>query len=539
MKKWLYILIPLAIALALRLYPTVTSGMPFSTDAWPLIKNAELLSQNTPVPLSSGVFDGYNNYWPANQVFGVVLAQITGLPVITAMALGIPIVAALAIPIFYLIVKKLTGNSGIALVASGLLAAAFPYALFTAGVTKETFASPIYLCVILLFLLKHDWKTTVLFSVVSLTLVLSHHLTAFMAIVIIASVSAALVISKRSSGAEMNSNRANFLLLAILVTITALYFGLYAWPILTATITPSEILSVAAYQTFMIAIALYVVLKPNSKQSRWRTIGRISLGLLLVSAFIMIVAATPAMVSAGAPFMPTSYLLYALPFAIAVPTAIIALGELHKKHSSLLLPFFWLLSIVGFSAFAVLGNSANGVGFAYRSLNFILPPLIILVALGVYKLYTMPKHVNNWRLTKVIAALVVVSMATVSIYSVYATTDLQEPYLGYFWRYEPSEFHASDWLSNFADSQAVAGDFKVYYLMSGYFNQSVSVLDGLHYLAGNGSAPQMLYIYNQMYRNGYVLQQGSPVSLPDNWTDKLAGYNCIYTNLEVTINAKR
>src|SRR5665648_53429 len=136
MKKALFILIPLLIALTLRLYPTLISGMPFSTDAWPLIRNTELLIQNTPIPLSSNIFDGYNNFWPAIQLFGAILSIITTLPAITSMALGIPIAAALTIPIFYLLVKKITQNNTISLIAATLLATAFPYALFTAGVTK-------------------------------------------------------------------------------------------------------------------------------------------------------------------------------------------------------------------------------------------------------------------------------------------------------------------------------------------------------------------------------------------------------------------
>ena len=121
MKKALCLFIVLLIALAIRLYPTVISGMPFSTDAWPLIRNTELIIQNTPVPLNSGIFDAYNNFWPGSQLFGAALSQITSLPPITAMALGIPIAAAFAILIFYFLVKKLTENTKIALIAAALL----------------------------------------------------------------------------------------------------------------------------------------------------------------------------------------------------------------------------------------------------------------------------------------------------------------------------------------------------------------------------------------------------------------------------------
>ena len=47
MKKALYILIPLLIAVILRLYPTLITGMPFSTDGWPIIRNTQLRNSAT------------------------------------------------------------------------------------------------------------------------------------------------------------------------------------------------------------------------------------------------------------------------------------------------------------------------------------------------------------------------------------------------------------------------------------------------------------------------------------------------------------
>jgi asparagine N-glycosylation enzyme membrane subunit Stt3 len=120
------------VAVAVRLYPTVVSGLPFSVDAWPLIRNTELLLQNTPTSITGLMFDGYNNYWPGCQLFGAVFSQVTSLPVADAMAWGIPFAAALAIPIFFILVRKITQNTTTAAIAALLLATAFPYALFTA-----------------------------------------------------------------------------------------------------------------------------------------------------------------------------------------------------------------------------------------------------------------------------------------------------------------------------------------------------------------------------------------------------------------------
>ena len=536
MKQALYILIVLLIALTVRLYPTLISGMPFSTDAWPLIRNTELLIQNTPIPLNSNIFDGYNNFWPASLLFGAILSQITTLPTITAMALGIPIAAALTIPIFYLLVKKITQNNTISLIATILLATAFPYALFTAGVTKETFASPIYISLILIFMLKHNWKTALLFCIASVALVLSHHLTAFLAVGIMTSLSIASFISKKNKDEKVNSNQSNILFIAILSSITALYFVLFASPAFMLTITSSVLLSVGAYQIFVVALILYLV-NIAKNFSRIRTIFNCFLGFILVFVLMLLITKIPLL--PGAPTLPFSYFLYALPFIIGLPLVIFGLNERYQKNSSLMIPLFWIMTIVAFTSYAVFANPLGGLGFAYRSVNFILPPLTILFAIGLYKLFSNPKNLKTHKITVFIATAIIISMVTVNTYSVYATVSLQEPYLGYFWRYEPSEYKASDWITTNGNNQTVTGDSKVCYLLNGYFNENVNVIQGLRFLQGNGSAPEMLYIYSQMYKNGYVLYEGSPITLPANWTDKLISYNCIYANSEVTIYARR
>ena len=66
MRKYVYIALILLIGLFLRLYPTLLSGQPLSTDAWSPIRNTELLMEHTPIHLDDEVFDGNNNYWPAS-----------------------------------------------------------------------------------------------------------------------------------------------------------------------------------------------------------------------------------------------------------------------------------------------------------------------------------------------------------------------------------------------------------------------------------------------------------------------------------------
>jgi hypothetical protein len=533
-KAWWILLIALCVAVLLRLYPTLISGMPFSTDAWPLIRNSNLLLLNTPIPLNSDIFDDYNILMPASSLFGAVFAQVTAVPAITAMAIGIPLVAALTIPLYYLLSKKITQNTKIATIAALLLATAFPYILFTAGVTKETFASPLYITLILLFLLKHSWKNALLFSTLSIALVLTHQLTAFLTLGIIASISIAVYLSKTKT--PLNSNKSNLTYLAILTTAAALYFGLYAYSTLPQAIATSDWLTVASYQIFVLAAAFYLVtVHVKKRSSSLSSALKLALGTSLIVLFMFLLTKLP--ILSGAPLLPFSYFVFALPFIVAVPLSLLALSTLYRRSSSLCIPFFWLLPILGFALYGVFANSPEGIGFAFRSLNFLLPPLIILISIGLYKLTKMT-HNSKGASTKFVAAGIVLFLVTVNVYGLYAAVSLQEPYLGYFWRYTPSEYSASGWVALYNNNQTVAGDSKVYYLLDAYYGQTVDIPGGLRYLEDNSTAPQNFYIYSQMYQNGYVLYQGIPISLPDNWTDRFSDYNIIYANPEVTIYAK-
>ncbi|MCW3999764.1 MAG: hypothetical protein NWE93_05960 [Candidatus Bathyarchaeota archaeon] len=535
MKKALalsLLLLAISVAVTVRLYPALISGMPFSVDAWPLIRNTELLSQNTPVSLTSGVFDGYNNYWPAVQLFGAVLSELSALPAASAMAYAVPLAAALAVPLFYLIVKKLTGSTAASLAAAFLLATVFPYALFTAGVTKETFASPLYLCLIFVFLQKHNAKSLGLFLVLSLVLVLTHHFTAFLAVAILSGLTAASFITKKGLSDKANSPQSNLLYLAAFAGANSLYFALFAYPALNFTITLSDLLSVGAYEVLLASLIIYLcyAAKPFTALKTALYCGGWTLMLAL-----LVLLTTQIPILPSAPTLPLRYLLYALPTLLGLPLVIYGFRELRRRQSFLLAPFFWVAAVAAFGIWALFSNALGGYGFVYRSINFILPPFLILAALGLWQLVGNRKMQR--RLWVAFAVVLVAFMAVLGCFSVYAAVALEEPYFGYFWRYSPSEYHAADWTAASVANQTVAGDSKIHYLLSDYFECGVDIMGGYRFLGENASAPQLLFVYGQMYRNGYVLYDGSPAALPANWTDKLANYNCVYVNSEVTIYA--
>ncbi len=534
MKKaplYFCLLIVVLFALILRLYPTVISGMPFSTDSWPLIRNTELLIQNTPVPLNSGIFDSYNNFWPGNQLFGAVLSQVTSLAPITAMSFGIPIAATCAIPLFFFLVKKIAGNANIALAASLMLAAAATYTFYCAGVTKEAFASPLYITSILLFLLKHDKKTTLLFSLTSIALALTHHFTAFFAMVIFTALTIAFYVSKGNGGQQRNSFLSNLLFTGIQATITIAYFCLFAAPQFSLSYGLPSLLTVFAYQILFAGLTLWFVYGAKSSSPKSRFF-KFIFGSVVAIAFMYVLL--------NMCTLPGAHLLYELPLIIGLPIAVFGLVDLQQRNTALLVPLFWLISVLAFTGFAVFANPIDGSGLAWRSMNFLLPPLIILIATGAYRLYSTPKQVKPQGLIKSVTVLLILAIVAMNAYGMYQTVSEKDSSLGYFWLYSLSDYKAADWIATNANNQTTGGDARVDYLLRQYFNKPVSYVAGLRYLEGNGPAPELLYVYNQMKEDGkgYVLA-GVPISLPANWTDKLSNYDCVYSNDEVTVYARR
>jgi hypothetical protein len=535
----LYVLVPLAVALGLRLYPTLTTGMPFSTDGWPIIRNTELIIKNTPVPLNSNIFDGYDNFMPASSLFSAILSEVTGVAPMNVTALAMPIVGALAIPIFYVLVNRITRNASVSLVASILLATAFPCTMFTAGVTKETYASPLYILLILLFLLKHDWKTTVLFLTVSAALVLSHQVTAFLTLAVLTLLSVGFCVSRADAEPKRNSNKSNFLYVGILSTVAGLYFGLYANAALIVTVTPSDLLTLGAYVILITAATLYLLLKPvKPAKTHVTALLKYAVSFLVPAGIVFLSTRIPLV--PGAPKLPLHYFVYATPFLIAGPLIVYGLSGLRKNNFSLLIPVLWFTAILSPAVYLVFADVPSETVSVYRFLDFLLPPMIILMAASLGKVYnSKPRRFHTDKIAKFAAVALIAIITATSTFSLYAAVSLQEPYLGYFWSYQPSEYAASSWIAQRCGNQTVTGDAKTQYLLSGYFNVKVSVWPGLDFLAGNGRDPSILYVYNEMKTNGYVLYGGTVAPLPENWTDKLTDLNVVYTNNEVTIYLAR
>lgn len=525
MKNAIYFILVAVVALALRLYPYAISGMPFSNDAWPLIRNAELLAEQTPIALNDKIFDGYNNFWPAISLFGVVVSETTSLSPLEAMAFFLPVTGAITILIFYVLVKRLY-NAEISFIASIIFGTAFTHAYFTAGVTKETYANPLYMLLILIFLHPAmDWKKRVLlFTIAAVTSVLAHHFTSLVTIFILSSITLAGFVgnvTKRSV-----SHKRDFLLVLILMATAFLYYGLFAQAGFKMPLTYNEWLSVASYQLILLSIATYLTSR-SSAYTRKQTV--IAVLATVASVLLYVILTLKESILPGLTTTVQNHvLLYISPYFITVP--VIILGHIYQKRSNTSpASLFWLTTILGLQAYALFSGSNESIGIWIRAPNFQYPPLAILSAMGFYWLFKATKtRVRMFIKPAVIATLLII--ATINIYSLYSAVSLQDRYMGYHWLYRVQEYRAGAWIARNAINATVAGDIKVSYLVKGYFDVDVDVFQGLRYLTENNqNPPEILYVYSQMLKNGYVFGLHG-VDLSENWTDKTSQLDFIYSN---------
>ncbi len=202
----------------------------------------------------------------------------------------------------------------------------------------------------------------------------------------------------------------------------------------------------------------------------------------------------------GAPVLPARYIVYAGPFIAAAPLCILGYESIRKMHDEqYVMPLFWLAAVLGLEGYAVFGSRDPSLGLtlAYRGINFLQPPVAILLAIGLHEIY------ERWRLRKTAKASVAIIMLltlSLNVFGVYAAIHLQERYMGYFWLYRVQEYEAARWVKTVLSDKTVACDVKIAYILKCYFNLRVDEFQGLKYLNGESGQPRILFTYDRMIK---------------------------------------
>jgi len=515
-----YLIAVFLVSISLRIYPTIISGLPFSTDSWPLIRNAEKLVESSPTPLNGKLFDGYNNYWPLSQIYGAVFSLILNASPMNVMRIYIPLLASLTPPTLYLLLRRLTENETLSFFASILFAAGGPHAVFTAGVTKETFANLLFIQTIYSFSVLRSYGRGLLeFILLIAALVMSHHIAYIVCMIILTSIFLAELFLPRL---HRNSMKRGMAMLVAAISIGAIYYLIYALPGLKVTLSLSDWLSAFSFQVLAFMTMFYVVARPKPRRipNMWIASVLIAFMALFINQVTPILPASPHLT-------PTTLFYASILISLGFP-AVIGLyaikdwgidGEVHPI-------LFWLSATLGLEGYAIFGASPSlSLTLAYRLPNFIIPALATLAGVGLLRISSRSK------VYRILSAMSIIFLAAALASQSYSAVILQENHLGYQWLYLPQEYQQAIWVKNYSAGQVIYGDLKVKYLLGDYLGLKVDSAGGYQFLlrGGGHGSNRLLSTYTAMAKNGYLLGPYG-IELPGNWRERLDMRDILFSN---------
>jgi uncharacterized membrane protein len=485
------------ISFSIRLYPTLLTGLPFSTDSWPIISNTEILLGYTPISLEDDVFDGYNNYWPASQIFGAISSIMLGAKVLDVERILFPAIASLTPIILYIIVKRIMDCRGAAIISSLLLALGGYQAIFTSGVTKETFTLFLFLTYLYLVLATGGLTArSILLSIIGMAIIMGHHLQYFLLIAILSNILVLRLLLRR---VHDNGLARLMVGLIILLILGAIYYPLYALRGIHYSLTFSDTLSLISFQAFSLLILYYLL--AEAKASR----PPISLLAAWAASYVCLLANQLFPIMPGSPKIPANLLMEVS--ILLMLGLFVILGFHASRHGEMANSYFilgWFSAILSLEAYSMFGSQPSiSLTLFYRLTNHILPPALILASIGLVKVMSLFKR---RRLGLLCLAVILLPVSLTMVYQHYSSVILQENYLGYQWNYNMAEYEFASWLSRKGDDLKVYGDMKIKYLLEGYFGMSVDEVRGFKILNGESPAGKSLIVtYKVMEKNGYVL----------------------------------
>jgi hypothetical protein len=465
-----------ALAFGLRVYPYLASGVPYHTDTYPQLANVRNLIANSPVPLApSGGFDNFNILWPMDTLYYSVSSVVLGAAPFAAVPVLAPLVTSLLVVLFLALLRSFRIDVRASLVAALFFAVAGGTVMISTGITKEGFAIPLLLLVILLLSLwvqKGSRVSLALSIPVFAVLLASHSLTSVVGLLLSVYLGVAYLVfpgpSRRRAGIV--------LLMTILFSILSyLYFYVYAVSHLPYNLKPADLVSIFAYEAlFTLPVWLSGALR--LRVHRWVAVW-LGLSALLVSALFASALAFHTLLDS--PLVSPYALVLVLPYLIVSYLA--AAGAYSAKDASdgygSVFASLWALGILGVVAFSIF-STPGSVGTTLRIADFVYPGAAILGGVAVAPLLGRGRG-RQLATVGVMGVVVFGSVVVVPYTALWSGPDGGSQRL-----YSPADISIVSWAGRTPANQTVYGDARVVFLATYYLAKGVDSGSGFLYLAG-------------------------------------------------------
>lgn len=550
----LLVFIPVAISAFLRVYPSLYNGAPWGTDGWSLLRISNQLLVHTPVAITgSAIFGYYDVYWPAASIFGAMSSLIFNLQPIIVMPFIIPLAASFTALFLFVIVERVCRSSKIACVASLIFTTASFDSIFTASVTKETYAEPLFMVGILLaFLLlfgeksnRIDLKGIGIFALIVAAMAMSHHATSLIFAIIVLSFAlgrALIGFGGVTFGYTkyFEANLANVIALPVISgVIVAGYLFAYAIVALPFQITSSEVTYLTSFLILAFATAILF-----SFERKFRKVNFLIPVLLFVAGVSLFVLSEFTHLFPLAPLIPQPIAFDSLPYLITGGIVVVgyAIAQRIFPRQNFTFLAIWIAVPMGLFGYAVFAAPDEAVNL-YRLFTFLYAPVSIIAAIAFIPILQSRSNRTSRGARKasdtamifarIGAVALIIVIALLGSYQSYSAAVQNQNFLGGQWAYKPADYAAATWTNQRNPSNmSIAGDTKISYLFSDYFEMSINVQLGYNDLTTNlGKAlSSPLVVYGTMQQNGYNLfLYGEP--LPSGWQASLSNSSSlVYDN---------
>jgi hypothetical protein len=487
------------------------TNLPFSTDAWTLIKNVEVIMREGYLTQQA---NSYEANWPASQLFSAILAKVIDANILELMAILFPLLSSFAIGIYYLLLARIT-NQNMALIASLLLSVSGYNVFFTAGVTKETFAILFfYISIFSYYLALKNKKYSIIFLISTIALLFSHHFSYLNLILPLIFFSISYTIYCTIHNKRVR--RLPIILFAFSAILGLFYYNFISNLKVAGITSSSEIIIFSAYQIFFLYI--FTKLKIINSETKGNISVIFFMLVIILAAYISYTFDLLDVSILTHPFFLSSFLLGIIMIYFA--------SKGYKSISNLNRVFFLSLPIpfLAFYFYEVFASSYIEATFlSSRLLDFLFPTLFPLVAIGILN--------YKRKLRTIILGFILILFIIQNI----AIYPLQINGSGYQWLYFQGEFEGIKWFASHTDKDAkIIGDMKVNQILA-YFNLSSDVIKGYDYLYYHKNIERgyFIFVYEQMNNNGYVLfSKGEKI---ENLNNELNKYSKIYSNGDIEI----
>ena len=490
----------LALCMGLRLVPALVLGVPYLPDPWVHMAKAEEILQLG----RFNIWGDYADHWPGLNILIALIAMFPGLDTLTIGRLVIPLLCSLSLPLFYLLVRRLTGNPLAALAGLMLLGFAAPLTLIMGCTFKEGLARLLLSLVLFAFVVRPPERPARVLPVVIplIAMIPVHHFTFLVAgTILLLAVLASQLLSLRAGQLELVPclfQTIGYLSVFGIALAYYVVFNCFSFILVDPAVLA---VGLASYLIVFGALSLRRLLAPRTPTELKLILA--GLGLVILLIFFANLALRPTF---PLTVLPASTLLMTAPLVATVALGGLGLASIDRLSSQArLFLCSWVFALLALTFFAFFGgHSSLNLILTYRIFNFALAPLCALagVSLFVYAA-AHPRRARMLQAGLAIGLLAVLPVATLAF--------TRDPFFGYGCSVTPPIQASNQWLAaSSSPHDVILGDHLFTYYLHYYLGREAPVEDAiLLFVVGEKDTPfAFAATHTYMEQNGFWLPSG-------------------------------